>query len=350
MNDEVFIITPELPPAAGGVADYTQRLVEAWPGKENLQVLVPKNAANELTLSAGKMLVQYSAYGFDHHGYPRKLIRVLIDWKNKTGGRLVVMFHEIWAFWPITNKNFFVQLLHRRAIKKLLGVADKVFTSTQSQAEYLGALAPQSPVRVLPVGSNIRRSDHVDLPRDPGCAVIFGLQRGRIRGLKKMRDSLSSLAAASHITKIISVGANGNAALETEERSLLSGLKLRKGFEQQGPRPEREISELLLSASFSIFAQNELSLTKSGTFMACAAHELNVLAEFADKSRPPPACWLVAPRELHEQIPPTELRQRAESLRTWQEQNCSWQLIAQTFAEALELNAPRFTRSETLHS
>src|SRR5947207_15120753 len=193
MNGDVVIVTPESPPAVGGLADYTQRLIEAWPYKERPRVLVPRSAMEEFSPGAGRVLVQYSAYGFAHHGYPRKLIRALIDWKNKTGGRLVVMFHEIWTFWPVTNKNFFLQLLHRRAIKKLLGVADKVFTSTQTQAEHLTALSPRNTICVLPVGSNIRRDEDVDLRRIPGCVVIFGLQRARIRGLKKMRDGLSSL-------------------------------------------------------------------------------------------------------------------------------------------------------------
>ena len=341
MNDEVVIVTPELPPAVGGVADYTQRLIEAWPNKESLQVLVPRNAMEELLPGVGRVLVQYSAYGFDHHGYPRKLIRALIDWKTKTGGRLVVMFHEIWTFWPVTNKNFFVQFLHRSAIKSLLKSADKVFTSTESQAEHLRALSSPNPIRVLPVGSNIRRNEDVDLARIPGCAVIFGLQRARLRGLSKMRSSLSSLAAAGYITKIISIGAGSDPNLHNEERSLLNALPLKEGFEQLGPRPEREISALLFAASFGIFAHDELSLTKSGTFMAYAAHELNVLADFADKSKPAPICWLVAPSELRQEGSNSDWKSRAESLRAWQRENSSWELIARTFADALELNAAK---------
>lgn len=347
MNKQVVIVTPELRPATGGLADYTQRLIDAWAGNQTPHVLVPHNVADELP-PGGNVLVQYSAYGFDQHGYPGKLIRALIDWKEKTGGRLVVMFHEIWTFWPVTNKNFFVQFLHRRAIRKLLGVADKVFTSTPSQAEHLAVLSPRNSIALLPVGSNIRRIEDVDLARDPGCAVIFGLQRARIRGLRKMLGSLKSLASKGHITKITSVGADGDPALEAEERSLLGALQLKRSFEQRGPRSEREISELLLSASFGIFAQNELSLTKSGTFMACAAHELNVLADFAGNSKPPPACWVVAPGELHEGISAVELKQRAESLRAWQEQNCSWDLIARTFADALQLSATKSSPAETL--
>ena len=50
-----------------------------------------------------------------------------------------------------------LQQLHRRDLRKLLQVADVVFTSTASQAEHLTALSPRCPIEVLPVGSNIRR-------------------------------------------------------------------------------------------------------------------------------------------------------------------------------------------------
>lgn len=349
MSDEIIMVTPELSAGVGGVADYTHRLMEAWPRREGLRVLVPGNAAPDLPSSGGKVLVQYSAYGFDHHGYPKGLIRALIDWRMKTGGRLVVMFHEIWTFWPVTNKNFFVQLLHRRMIKKLVRTADKVFTSTPSQAEHLHSLSPQNAVCFLPVGSNIRRNDDVDPARIPGRAVIFGLQRARVRGLKKMRDNLNALALAGCITRVISVGAGSDPALETEERSLLNGLGLKEGFEQRGPLLEREISGLLLHASFGIFAQDELSLAKSGTFMAFAAHKLNVIADFAGQTKAPPACWLVSPQELLAGISNTELKNRAESLRSWQTENSSWDLIARTFAEALESNANRPARIGELH-
>jgi len=358
VNDEVVIITPELSPAGGGVGDYTLRILDTWPNASKLTVLVaqghslsasslpyrvgelgsdPTLILEQLPGHGGKVLVQYSAYGFDRFGYPGKLLRALLDWKGKTGGRLVVMFHEIWTFWPVTNKNFFVQLLHRRAIKRLLRSADEVFTSTRSQAEHLRRLSPRSPVHVLPVGSNIRRNEIVDPVRIPGCAVLFGLQRTRIRALKKMQSSLSTLAHAGHIMKIISVGAGEDPSHHDEERALLAGLPLEHGFEQRGLRPEREISELLLTASFGISAQDELSFSKSGTFMACAAHELNVLADFAVPSKPAPISWLIAPRELLGGISEAELKTRAQHLCAWQRENSSWELITKKFGEALDL-------------
>ena len=357
MNADVVVITPEL--STGGVGDYTLRLLENWPKTANVKILSPRSdpasrslpyrldqlssdpaaILEQLPANNGKALVQYSAYGFDRLGYPRKLIRALIDWKEKTRGRLVIMFHEIWTFWPVTNKNFFVQLLHRRAMKRLLQCADEVFTSTQSQAEHLRTLWPRRSIHVLPVGSNIRRHHDGDPVRIPGCAVLFGLQSGRIHALKKMQGNLTSLAGAGRITKMISVGAGDDSRREAEERALLAGLRFKEGFEQQGPRSESEVSQLLLAASFGIFAQDQLSLSKSGTFMAYAAHGLNVLADFADVSMPEPICWLVAPRELLGGISEAELKTRAECLAAWQQQNSSWESIAKAFARALDLDS-----------
>ncbi len=339
MNGQVVIITPETEPGSGGLADYTLRLMENLPGREKVQLFIPSKRGAWLPPRADKILVQYSAYGFDRLGYPRDLIRALIEWKTKAGGRLVVMFHEIWTFRAVTNKNFFVQLCHRGAIRRLLPHVDLVFTSTSSQAEHLRALHPNKPIQVLPVGSNIRPSGDVDLPRKQGWAIIFGLSSARLRTLQKMHSNLRSLAAASLITKITSVGASSNPQSNEEERRLLINLQLADGFEQLGAQPESTISNILGKASLGIFGQDELSYAKSGTFMAYAAHQLNILADFADASKRPPICWLIAPGELLKGISSAEFKQRAQRLRNWQEQTSSWRLIGTKFSEALELNA-----------
>jgi hypothetical protein len=356
---EIVIIAPELNPGAGGVGDYTLRLLEALPLSEE-RLLVPqidrsgsasrqyrveklgrdrRAILEQLPGSGGKLLVQYSAYGFDHLGYPRHLLAALVDWKNATRGRLVVMFHEIWTFWPVTNKNFFVQLFHQRAIKRLLEYTDVVLTSTSSQAEHLRALSSAASIQVLPVGSNIRRKSDIDFSRKPGWAIVFGLQRTRVRALKKMLGGLGSLAATGCITKIISVGGNSDGQTNAEEHSLLESLKLREGFEQQGAQSESKISELMLTASFGIFGQDELSYSKSGSFMAYAGHGLNILVDFVGTSGAEPLCWMVEPRELLEGISQANLETRAERLRAWQQQTCSWELIASRLTEALELKA-----------
>jgi hypothetical protein len=339
VTGDLIMITPESQPERGGLADYTVRLLENLPGGDKFQVLVPSQGGFQLPPSARKILVQYSAYGFDRLGYPRDLIRTLIEWKTKTHGRLIVMFHEIWTFWPVTNKNFFVQFFHRRAIKRLLRHVDLAFTSTASQVEHLRALSANTPIQFLPVGSNIRRCEDNNLSRNQSWAVIFGLPAARLRTLRKMQSSLTGLAAARVVTKIISVGASSDLEAVEEERRLLTSLQLADGFQQLGAQSECAISRILATASLGAFGQDELSYAKSSTFMAYAAHELNILADFADASKPAPVCWLVAPRELLKRISPAELKTRAQRLRNWQEQTSSWKLIGAKFSEALELDA-----------
>lgn len=354
MTRETVMILPEL---SGGVGDYTQRLLENLPRVPDLRLIIPKignrppntfeqysveetdSSAQDLRARlpghGGRILVQYSAYGFDRFGYPRWLIKALLDWKKEAQGMLVIMFHEIWAFWPIWNKNYILQRLHRRDLRRLLRSADAVFTSTTSQAEYLRALSPRSVIEVLPVGSNIRRVQPAETERDPGLAVLFGLQRSRIRTLRKMGTELKSLAAAGKIRRIVTAGSGRSSEGDEEEFALLLDLELPDSFEQSGPLPEEKISALLSTGMFALSSQNELSITKSGTFMAAAAHGLNILSCHADASKPEPLSLLTSPDELSRGIAESELESRGEKLRQWQERTSAWPRIAQQVAKAI---------------
>lgn len=360
MSDFV-IITPELSPGSGGLADHTLALLGEWrtfgtpkllvanaTGSEKFDVCVQQLGSTSAAISSqlpatgGKVFIQYSAYGFNRFGYPRDLIRALIDWRKRVNdGSLVVMFHEIWAFWSFMNKNFIVQQLHRRSIKQLLGACDAVFTTTPSQAEHLQTLRPGVAVQVLPVGSNVRPENLASADREEGLAVLFGLQASRLRALEQMQGSLNALASSGRLKRIATVGHDSDEATSKRERELLQGFKLPGGFTQHGAQPEEKVSKFLSSASFGIFGQNELSCLKSGSFMAYAAHQLRVIADFAQPTKPPPICWLVAPSELLDGIAQAELDRRAECLRTWQDENCSWGVIADKLGRALGIQSAR---------
>jgi hypothetical protein len=365
VTPELAIITPEASPGGGGVADHTLALLRRWRSPENFTLLVAtpgpvpdglvkgevrlaetrETIAAQLPRNGGTVFVQYSAYGFNRYGYPRHLINALIDWKKRTGARLIIMFHEIWTFWPVTNKNFVIQQFHRRSLRQLLAVCDVVFTTTTSQAVHLRRLCSSAAIEVLPVGSNIRGKPPEPVQRQKRWAVVFGLQGNRIRALEAMGKDLAALAAAGHITKIISVGQGSERQLADREAELLGALDLPEGFGREVALPEEEVSDLLSSVSFGIFGQNELSYGKSGSFMAYAAHQLNVIADFADPSKPPPVCWLVSPREMLGGISNIELDRRAECLRSWQEQTSSWNIIADRLGRALGVETHRASNS-----
>ncbi|HSH39214.1 MAG TPA: hypothetical protein VK993_10540 [Chthoniobacterales bacterium] len=352
MADDVVVICPELPPAVGGVGDYTIRVTEQWrrvsprfvvanpvngaSGHEVEQLDATARAVRDLPPHA-KVLVQYSAYGFHPLGYPRALLRALLEWKRASGGVLVLMFHEIWTFWPLLNKNRPLQSLHRRDIAALTLCADAVFTSTRSQAEHLRTASGRVDVEVLPVGSNIRPSATPHGDKRDGRAVLFGLQASRLATLRKVEEHLGSLASHGIVRTVVTVGGGNTPRGDAEEKELLARIKLPDGVDLVGALREHEVSELLASSSFAVSAQDELSVTKSGTFVAYAAHGLNILSPHANASSAEPLCWAIHPAEPLGGIADSELRLRAESLRAWHDRTCSWQRIAREFARALRL-------------
>lgn len=357
--DEIVIVSPEL--SSGGIGDYTRRLLDHLPPFPGLRVIVLKNKNTPAALMrckaeeidarvdglrerlpgrGGKVFVQYSGYGFHRFGYPRWLIKALLDWKKESHGFLAIMFHEIWTFWPIWDKNYLIQQLHRRGIGKLLRVADRILTSTSSQAEALTALWPGREIKVLPVGSNIHRTGDRDGERQAGVAVLFGLQFSRIRALRRMEAELKALADAKRIRKIVAIGAGGSRQGDREELARLIALGLDEGFEQRGLLSESVISELLRTAAFAIWAQGALSVTKSGTFMACAAHGLNIISCHADAAKPEPLSLLISSSELMKGITTAELQSRAARLREWQERTSAWPQIASEVVRALRMETP----------
>ncbi len=342
---------------SGGVGDYTEQLIRHWPRGQEFEFIIPKHSAPALAMrdshnvhevaadrhavaarlpEAGAVLLQYSAYGFSHYGYPRWLVDALLDWKRKRRGRLCVMFHEIWTFWPWWNKNYPIQLLHRRALRRLLDVADAVFTSTASQADHLSRLAPGIDVDVLPVGSNIIPTDLDAQSKRAGAAVVFGMQSTRLRALTEMASGLRALAAAQRLTEIITVGAGNSTAQDAQERSLLESFGMSGGFRRLGEKTAAEISANLSTCEFGIAAQDPLSYTKSGTFMAYAAHGLNILSNYADPTAPEPMSLLISPAQLMGNLDPAEVTTRAQKLRSWYERTASWPQIAQKIAAVFD--------------
>ena len=354
MSGDLVIITPEFAPGSGGVGDYTQRVVEQWPAitprflvscdarstdSPRVQQLDrDARAIRELPPDA-RVLLQYSAYGFDRFGCPRALLRALADWRRGSRGRLVIMFHEIWTFWPLFNKNYPVQWLHRRAIAQVMTAADAVFTSTASQAAHLHTLCSGCDVQVLPVGSNIRPTAAHNAVKGAGVAVLFGLQGSRVAALQRMHADLQRLAELGRVTKLVSVGGGATPEATARERELAATLPLRDGAEMRGALPEDQISAVLSGSAFGVSVQDELSVTKSGSFMAYAAHGLNILSPHAGSGRGEPLCWAMHPDELARGLSSDELRSRGEALQSWQERTCSWPRIADRFADSLQLPA-----------
>ena len=360
------IITPEIEAGAGGLADYTLRLIEHWPVDTNFQILTRRLPQNKVTgphvtgllpsseeeifralfAAKGPVLIQYSAFGYDSAGNPEDLINAVTRWKSfGNSSRLVVMFHEIWTFVPFWNRRFLAQKRHRRLIGRLALAADVVVTSTASQAAHLERVSGRSDVSVLPVGSNITPHPISKSARDETAAVIFGLAPSRIRALRSLRGTLRKLASAKTLTRITTIGQGDNSG----ESALLEDFKLSAGFQQLGACSEAVVAREFEQAAFAISDQDPLSYTKSGTLMAYAQHGLNVISPFASATSGEPFSIFFSPTDLQGGVSPEQREERARLLKNWQARTSSWPSIADFFLAALRLpeSSLSATRRET---
>jgi hypothetical protein len=227
-------IVPELPPTLGGIGDYSFVLAKELDRRGVVTTFVIPDRQHRMQLERARdlpaaapvpprpqalaqrlddlrpdaVLLHYSGYGFADRGAPVWLIQGLRRWKARAlGRRLVVMFHELWAFGPPWRSSCWLSPLQRALAGAVLGLADAFLTSTAFYEALLRRLAPErSPVAVLPVLSNIGEpSDPPPLAaRDPS-AVIFGQAGMRSRVYRHLEAFLPALRAAG-IENILDIG------------------------------------------------------------------------------------------------------------------------------------------------
>lgn len=379
----LVVLAPNFPPAVCGVGDYTANLLRAWPHDDPREIrclLRPAPAAalgarfldlpdgepipisditphyrplldTLLALGPCDLLAQYSAYGYDPRwGCPAGLCDALVAWTRARRGRLVVMFHELWADeWSLWHPHRWVQVWHRYKLGQVARAATCLFTTTELSAARLRALMrgggrPVS-VTVLPAGSNIPLPSTAAPAgeRERGLFVLFGAQFTRVRCLRALREPLAALAAGGRLHRLVLLGVGQGEALAREEDELLRAIfpasattAAAAGFDVLGERPAREIATWLARAEFGLSFQNETNFTKSGTLMAYLAHGIDVLSPFAGRACPEPFASMTHPDELlaDTPLPPG----RAESLRGWYATHADWPLLAAAFADGLRGN------------
>jgi Glycosyl transferase 4-like domain len=226
-------LVPELPPAVGGVGDYAALLAEELvrlgirttfvipdrpPGEglgrgttTNVSPIPPRADALAGRLDAlhpDAVLLHYSGYGYAKRGAPVWLVQGLRRWQARApGGRLVVMFHELWAYGPPWTSSFWLSPVQRALAAALLRLGDALFTNTDLYARRLRRLTwDRQSVTVLPVLSNIGETvDPRPLDAREPLAVVFGKHGTRARAYAAMAKFLPILRAAG-IERIVDIG------------------------------------------------------------------------------------------------------------------------------------------------
>lgn len=288
----------------------------------------PRTLANALDRSGrANVLLHYAGRAYQRYGCPIWLPRVLRKWKAKfPGSRFTVFFHEVPGKLPAMSRHFVLGKLNRRIIRQLAGLADVVITNTDDHARNIRTMSGRNPVHCLPVGSNIELIGDPAQPRIGSDFVVFGLPFSRLQILKSFATQITRWREEGLLSNLHLIGPEDDKM--TAETAPF--LKMFAPFiVHHGALPDDEVSQLLLRVKFALTNATRATWSKSGVFMACAAHGCAVVMK--DKESEPPLCYTVAEDEVGN-ISSGEIENRSSLLKEWSEENVSWPLMAKRLA------------------
>lgn len=312
------VLSPELPPALGGVADYAGRLAEYWPGPAPRLWWVAAGAAATAELWPDRkvrlwgaepsglgevecLLVNYTQYGYEGTGIPWRLVLGLRRWRRGGAGRrLGVFFHETWLRGALWKRRGLAAPWARLCARALVREADAVATNCDRHARQL---CDRSAMPVLPVPSNIpvlaRREA---APRATRLRVgVFGLPETRLRALRAHGAFVAWLAREGHLEELVLLGGGAEEDRFARAARTLAQAAAGPRVRRSAARSPAEISAELARADLGLSGYAADEVGKSGTLAAlfthgcavgCSGHDAGGIAwDFALDSGGAPRNW-----------------------------------------------------------
>jgi hypothetical protein len=293
-------IVPALPPATNGVGDYALAVARvmrselgldtlfvvgnpAWLGPEEVEGFAVRKvtartaqrleeALDGAQSAAGesRVLLQLSIYGYSRRGCPWWLMQGLKRWRaRQTDGRLVTMFHELYAPTGVPWKStFWVVPVQRMVVTGIARRSDIALTNIRRHRECLERLDPSKRGRI----ANLAVPSNVGEPLEPGelgsrakSMVVFGLPGSRKRTYETRLAALQRVCEEMGIAEIHDVGAGFDGIPER-----VGSVPVRK----HEVLNISDLSSLLSSAMVGFLDYFPLYLAKSGVFAAYCAHRM----------------------------------------------------------------------------
>lgn len=362
-SNRVVFILPQLPPAHCGLGDYSMILLGHMRMDPPPRILVMHGAAEtraahpELDveplpstqagllerlreLLAKRVFVQYVAQGFQSRGCPLWFLGALRKWRMQTAdARLVMMCQELWFEPAAWKPDWLLQKFHRRALRRLAGVVDRLFVSTESFHERMDGTTAPDRLQVLVNPATIPLAGSPSqAQREEGLVVLFGRQGSRIFALQDMSPWLAKLHAGGFLKRLLLVGSRETAAMNDREDGLVKALLPVGIADVLGPQSLESLSQVFLRAELGIFTKTARDFTKSTIFMGYASHGVAILAQKPTGHETPPLCWVTsAPELLDGTIARGDIQDYGRNLAQWYDENASWARVAGAYREALGL-------------
>ncbi len=244
--------------------------------------------------TAPVLLLHYVPYGFSTQGTPVWLPGCLERFTRR-GGRLITLFHELYALPGIFSRTLFTSWVQRRIFQRVLAASEFAFTSSE---DFLSLIGKQyrggHPARLIGICSNAGEPEHPrHLDERTRRLAVFGRFVTRRKLYANHLDSLERVVRHLGIEEVADIGPIEDAAWLEAHVARRLGRRLKR----YGTLNVAAASQLLEDSVVGALAYPYLLRGKSGIFAAYQAHAMAILLFPADESREP-GSWPLSAGEV----------------------------------------------------
>jgi glycosyltransferase involved in cell wall biosynthesis len=278
-GEEVVVVTAECAEPRPAGARVTEVQLEGPRAMEALAAAIEREGADEVQL-------EYSPYGWSRWGGSFGVNRLLRRLRRR-GLRVRVALHEMFIEWSAHPARLALALLQRAHIALLALEADEIIVNTRQRQRRLERWLrwKGTPVRYRPNASNVAltplseserrrlRAEH-GAGRETIVVATFG-SFGAGKQYETAIDAVAALAPQRDLRLWLLgdwTAADPRIVHRLRESARAAGIEEKTFW--SGPQPEERISALLQAADIFLLTQGDGDVTRSGAFMAAAAHGL----------------------------------------------------------------------------
>jgi hypothetical protein len=252
------------------------------------------------------LLLHYASYGYSPNGTPFWLAAAMERFVRR-GGRLLTLFHELYALPRFPSRTFFTSHLQRRVFRRLLAASEAAFTSNE---DFLETAQRDNragrPIRLIGICSSAGEPESPrPLVRRKRRIAVFGRFATRRQLYALHLQALERVARHLDIEEIADMGAVDDP--QWMEQHVLG--RLGPLVHVYGSLPVEEASRLLEDSVAGALAYSYALRGKSSVFAAYQAHAAAILlfperepgfpAEILAEMRAP-ASWTLSAEEILE--------------------------------------------------
>ena len=257
-------------------------------------------AVDRLAAAPGRspiLLLHYVSYGFSRQGIPFWLPPAVEHFIGR-GGRLLTLFHELYALPRFPSKAFITSGMQRRIFRRLLAASEAAFTSTDAYLEIMqGSNRAHRPVSLIGMCSNAGEPERPGpLAERKRRMAVFGRFASRKLLYAHHLPALERVARHLGIEEIADVGPVDDPQWMKEQVLNPLGGWVRA----HGTLTVSAASQLFEDSIAGALAYPYALRGKSGVCAAYQAHAMAIVL-FPEGSRNEPrepGSWTLSPEEL----------------------------------------------------